>query len=86
MSQAPLPTPQDRRLAVQYLMNHYPNEAFCEVRTLMQNKQTAWHRDSAFGFGMEVRNALRAGGFKWSDQYLDDHWFEIVEDAVAQMA
>jgi hypothetical protein len=51
---------------------------------VMQNKQTPWHQASHFSFGLRVRNSIREADFKFDDVWLDEHWFELVEEAVTQ--
>jgi hypothetical protein len=73
------PTPTEREQAIQFLAGAIPKEALANVLMLMQNKQSPWHQAAHFGLGLRVRNALREAGYRWSDQYLDDHWHELVQ-------
>ena len=79
------PTPTERDEAIQLLAETIPKETLANILMLMQNKQTPWHHASHFGLGLQVRNALREGGYNWSDVCLDDHWHELVEET-AQIA
>ena len=67
--------------AVQFLAHEIPAEVLSEIRMIMQNKQTPWHLAAHFGLGFRVRNSIREADFKFDDVWLDEHWFEIVEEA-----
>jgi hypothetical protein len=73
-----VPTPADRDRAIHFLAGAIPAEILDNVRMLMLNRQTASH----YGLGLRVRNSLREAGFGWSDQYLDENWWGLVEEAV----
>jgi hypothetical protein len=76
-----IPTPANRDQAMRFLADTIPAEILANVRVQMQNKRTPWHLASHFGLGLQVRNAFRGEGFGWSDIYLDDHWWQLVEEA-----
>jgi hypothetical protein len=78
------PSSKELEPAVQFLTQQIPPETLADVRMLMQNKQTPWHLASHFGLGLRVRNSLREAGFKFGDIWLDDHWFEMVEEAAVR--
>lgn len=67
--------------AVQFLARQIPPEILSDVWMLMQNKRTPWHLASHFGLGLRVRNSLREAGFKFGDVWMDEHWWELVEEA-----
>jgi hypothetical protein len=77
-----VPTPADRDRAIHFLAGAIPAEILDNVRMLMLNRQTPWHLASHYGLGLRVRNSLREAGFGWSDQYLDENWWGLVEEAV----
>jgi hypothetical protein len=74
-------TSEQRERAVQFLAHQISPEILSDVRMLMQNKQTPWHLAAHFGLGLRVRNSLRDAGLTFDDVWLDDHWFELVEEA-----
>jgi len=75
------PSQAERDDAIRLLARAIPRETLANVLMLVRNKQTPWQLASHFGLGLQVRNALRETGFKWSDAYLDEHWHELVEQA-----
>jgi hypothetical protein len=77
------PSPAERDQAIRFLADTIPPETLSNVRMLMANRQTPWHIASHFGLGLYVRNSLREAGFKWSDVYLDDNWWQLVEEAAS---
>ena len=75
---------EDRARAVRFLAHQISPEILSNVQMVMQNKQTPWHQASHFSFGLRVRNSIREADFKFDDVWLDEHWFELVEEAVTQ--
>ena len=75
---------EEKERAIQFLARQIPSEILADVRMVMQNKQTPWHQASHFSFGLRVRNSIREADFKFDDVWLDEHWFELVEEAVTQ--
>jgi hypothetical protein len=73
-----------RENVVHFLANQIPQVLLADIRMLMQNKQTPWHLAAHFGLGLRVRNSLREAGFGFDDVWLDDHWFELVEEAAGR--
>jgi len=76
-----VPTPADRDRAIHFLVGAIPPETLDDVRIQVQNRQTPWHVGAHLVLGVRVRNSLRGAGYQWSDQWLDDHWHELVEEA-----
>ena len=48
----------------------------------MKKKGSHWWILHHHGFGMDVRNLLREGGFDWGPIDLDDMWVEMIEEVV----
>jgi hypothetical protein len=76
-----------RELAIEYLVDHTPDETLREVYELTINPEgTGWPTIEHFGLGLWVRNVLREGGFGWDDQTLDGVWAELIAEAARRMA
>ena len=72
----------EKTRAVQYLINHIPDETMRDIKNLMDQNGKNWWVEHHHGFGMGVRNLLREGGFDWGPVELDDLWVGLVERAV----
>ena len=70
--------------AVQYLIDHIPTDELKDIRNLMRTEGPNWWIACHHGFGMNVRNILREGGYHWNAQQLDNLWVELVEAAVTK--
>jgi hypothetical protein len=68
--------------AVQFLIDHIPDEIMSEIKNAMDQNGKDWWVEHHHGFGMGVRNLLREGGFNWGPVELDDLWVGLVERAV----
>lgn len=72
----------EKTKAVQYLINHIPDETMRDIKNLMDQNGKNWWVEHHHGFGMGVRNLLREGGFDWGPVELDDLWVGLVKRAV----
>ena len=78
----PTLSPSDKKKAVKYLIDHIPSETIEEVAKDMREKGSDWWVLHHHGFGTDVRNLLREGGFDWGPIDLDEVWVELIEKAV----
>ena len=74
--------PIEKEKAVQYLIENISSETLEEVAKEMKEKGSHWWVLHHHGFGMDVRNLLRVGGFDWGPIDLDDMWVELIEEVV----
>ena len=77
----PIP-PSEKKKAIQYLIDHIPAETLDEVAKSIKDDGPDWWVLHHHGFGMDVRNLLRKGGFNWGPIDLDEVWVELIEKAV----
>jgi hypothetical protein len=54
----------EKTKAVQYLIDHIPDETIKDIKNLMDQNGKGWWMEHHSGFGMGVRNLLRGGGFE----------------------
>ena len=73
-------TPEEWNAAITYLEAYYPPETWQQLQNLTQCD--GWWIKYHHGFGTEVRNTLRKGGFDWGSISLDDNWASLMEDAL----
>ncbi len=73
---------EEKEKAVQYLVDKIPVTTFIDVEKIIRQNGENWWLEHYFGFGMDVRNILRNGGFQWDGVELDELWVELVEAAV----
>jgi len=79
----PFPVPPgDKEKAVQYLVDTIPVTTLIDVEKLIRQNGENWWMEHYFGFGMDIRNLLRNGGFQWDGVVMDQLWAELVEEAV----
>ncbi|MCK8828460.1 hypothetical protein MWH25_12050 [Natroniella acetigena] len=64
--------------AVQYLSDEISDEILEKVKEMSEEELLDQH----LFLGIQVRNMLREGGFKWNDVVLDELWREIIRLAV----
>jgi hypothetical protein len=72
----------EKTKAVQYLIDHIPEETMRDVKNSMDKNGKDWWLEHHHGIGMGVRNLLREGGFDWDPVDMDDLWVGLVERAV----
>jgi hypothetical protein len=72
----------EKAKAVQYLIDHIPDETMKGVANLIRENGKDWWIGHHHGFGMGVRNLLREGGFDWGPVDMDNLWVGLVERAV----
>jgi len=73
---------QERKKAVQYLIDNIPKETWEEVVKQLKEMGTEWYIFQHHDFGMGVRNLLREGGFDWGPIEMDECWVELVKRAI----
>ena len=56
----------EKTKAVQYLIDHIPDETLRDVDNLIDQNGKDWWVEHHHGFGMGVGNLLREGGFEWA--------------------
>lgn len=66
--------------AIEYLAKQLPEGVLKEIMESTQ-VNVDWAISYHFGFGVDVRNLLRQGGFDWDDTVLDENWGYLVEEA-----
>ena len=74
--------PIEKEKAVQYLIDKIPAETLEDIAKEMKENGSRWRILHHHGFGMDVRNLLREGGFDWGPLDLDNMWVELVEEVV----
>jgi hypothetical protein len=74
--------PSEKKKAIQYLIDNIPAETLEEVAKDMRENGSDWGILHHHGFGTDVRNLLRKGGFDWGPIDLDEVWIGLVEKAV----
>jgi len=74
--------PSDKKKAVKYLIDHIPAETLEDVAKDMREKGSDWWVLHHHGFGTDVRDLLREGGFDWGPIDLDEVRVELIEKAV----
>jgi hypothetical protein len=72
----------EKTKAVQYLIDHIPDETMIDVKNAMDQNGKDWWIGHHHGFGMDIRNLLRQGEFEWGPDDLDNLWVGLVERAV----
>ena len=77
---------QQQSVTNEVMIVNIPPETFKNVLIAMQNKQVPWHCVQHFSFGIIARNLIREAGFDWDDGFLDDHWYELVEEAALRFS
>lgn len=71
-----------KKKAIQYLIDNIPAETLEDVARSIRKEGPDWWIVHHHGFGMDVRNLLREGGFNWGPIDLDEIWVELIEKAV----
>jgi hypothetical protein len=71
----------DQEQAVRFLSQIIPSEDKTQIRHQIENDPNFAGREH-LSFGMNVRNALRAGGFFYDPHVMDSIWFSWLKEAV----
>ncbi|MGD0650999.1 MAG: hypothetical protein ABSA97_07650 [Verrucomicrobiia bacterium] len=84
MSPEQSPSATERESAIKHLAANVSTELVLSLAERMRNKQSPWHVDDNSGLKLQFVKMIRRLGFGWSDEYLDGHWHELVEEAVTR--
>ena len=71
----------DREKATIYLMEKMPEDILKQIWDEIQGNKETELLDQHHGFGTQVRNFLRDGGFRWGAIALDMEWKDLVKEA-----
>ncbi len=77
--------PLDKRLQMERWLKDYLKEIATDLRVAIHSDRENWFAEYHFGWGMNVRNAMRKAGYteKWLGvENLDDVYVEAIEHAV----
>ncbi|HUX99101.1 MAG TPA: hypothetical protein VMV49_06070 [Candidatus Deferrimicrobium sp.] len=75
-------TTEDREKAITYLMTTLPDDTIQKVSQKIHEEGEGYLMELHHGFGTQVRNLLRKGGFHWGAIVLDNEWDSLVLEAV----
>jgi hypothetical protein len=64
------------------IRSHISDETMRDVKNAMDQNPKEWWIGHHHGFGMDIRNLFREGGFDWGPIEMDDLWIGLVERAV----
>jgi len=73
----------EKTKAVQYLIDHLPDETMRDVKKAMDQNGKDWCVGHHPGFGIGVRNLLRQGEFIGGPIDMDDLWVGLVERKIS---
>ena len=75
---------EDREKAIEYLIKKMPEDIMKQIWEEMQGIKDTELLHQHHGFGTQVRNFLRDGGFRWGAIALDMEWEDLIKKAAKQ--